>query len=89
MIWIISENGDIKQKGADGRGEAISLVKFSPDGKFLAVGSHDNNIYIYQWVKTLPLSFDFILNFSVYQDIAVQAGFMDIQGTWQSLIGIC
>ena len=45
---IISENGDIKQKGADGRGEAISLVKFSPDGKFLAVGSHDNNIYIYQ-----------------------------------------
>ena len=48
MILIISENGDIKQKGADGRGEAISLVKFSPDGKFLAVGSHDNNIYLYQ-----------------------------------------
>ena len=46
--FSISENGDIKQKGADGRGEAISLVKFSPDGKFLAVGSHDNNIYIYQ-----------------------------------------
>ena len=46
--FFISENGDIKQKGADGRGEAISLVKFSPDGKFLAVGSHDNNIYIYQ-----------------------------------------
>ncbi|KAF8795097.1 Echinoderm microtubule-associated like protein [Argiope bruennichi] len=32
---------------ADGS-EAIDCVKFSPDGRFLAVGSHDNYIYVYQ-----------------------------------------
>ena len=42
------ETGSITSKGADGRGEAIALVKYSPDGKFLAVGSHDNNVYLYQ-----------------------------------------
>lgn len=42
------ETGSVTSKGADGRGEAIALVKYSPDGKFLAVGSHDNNVYLYQ-----------------------------------------
>lgn len=32
---------------ADGN-EAIDLIKFSPDGRFLAIGSHDNYIYVYQ-----------------------------------------
>jgi echinoderm microtubule-associated protein-like 1/2 len=27
--------------------EWIEVMRFSPDGKYLAVGSHDNNIYIY------------------------------------------
>jgi len=27
--------------------EWIEVMAFSPDGKWLAVGSHDNNIYIY------------------------------------------
>ena len=43
-----SENGEITQKGADGKGEPISVAKYSPDGKYLAIGSHDNNIYLYQ-----------------------------------------
>ncbi|KAK3235754.1 hypothetical protein CYMTET_54067 [Cymbomonas tetramitiformis] len=30
------------------RKEAISVVKFSPDGKFLAVGSHENVVDIYE-----------------------------------------
>ena len=42
------ENGDVTHKGADGKGEPISVVSFSPDGKFMAIGSHDNNIYLYQ-----------------------------------------
>lgn len=32
---------------ADGN-EAIDSIKFSPDGRFLAIGSHDNYIYVYQ-----------------------------------------
>ncbi|KAG8183584.1 hypothetical protein JTE90_025141 [Oedothorax gibbosus] len=32
---------------ADGN-EAIDCIKYSPDGRFLAVGSHDNFIYVYQ-----------------------------------------
>ncbi|UYV78229.1 EML1 [Cordylochernes scorpioides] len=28
--------------------EPIECIAFSPDGKFLAFGSHDNNIYVYQ-----------------------------------------
>ncbi|XP_071039317.1 echinoderm microtubule-associated protein-like 2 isoform X7 [Parasteatoda tepidariorum] len=32
---------------ADGN-EVIDCIRFSPDGRFLAVGSHDNYIYVYQ-----------------------------------------
>ncbi|XP_029862722.1 echinoderm microtubule-associated protein-like 3 isoform X2 [Aquila chrysaetos chrysaetos] len=32
--------------GSDGN-EQLSVVRFSPDGSFLAIGSHDNFIYIY------------------------------------------
>ncbi|GFT82787.1 echinoderm microtubule-associated protein-like 1 [Nephila pilipes] len=32
---------------ADGS-EVIDCIKYSPDGRFLAVGSHDNYIYVYQ-----------------------------------------
>uniref|UniRef100_A0A669QPF3 EMAP like 3 n=1 Tax=Phasianus colchicus TaxID=9054 RepID=A0A669QPF3_PHACC len=32
--------------GSDGN-EQLSVVRFSPDGAFLAIGSHDNVIYIY------------------------------------------
>lgn len=28
--------------------EEISDIKFSPDGKVMAVGSHDNSIYVYK-----------------------------------------
>ncbi|XP_023223869.1 echinoderm microtubule-associated protein-like 2 [Centruroides sculpturatus] len=28
--------------------EPVSCVKFSPDGHYLAVGSHDNHVYVYQ-----------------------------------------
>lgn len=28
--------------------EPIQTIKYSPDGKILAIGSRDNNIYIYQ-----------------------------------------
>ncbi|CBY37642.1 unnamed protein product, partial [Oikopleura dioica] len=47
--WLIIEleNGEILHRGADGKKEAISVASFSPDGSFLALGSHDNNIYLY------------------------------------------
>ena len=45
--------------------EWIEDLKFSPDGKFLAVGSHDNKVYLYsvpelQRVKAFGRSSSFI-----------------------------
>jgi WD40 repeat protein len=28
--------------------EWVEVMKYSPDGNWLAVGSHDNNVYVYQ-----------------------------------------
>uniref|UniRef100_A0A674H353 EMAP like 3 n=1 Tax=Taeniopygia guttata TaxID=59729 RepID=A0A674H353_TAEGU len=38
--------GGLLAGGSDGN-EQLSVVRFSPDGTFLAIGSHDNFIYIY------------------------------------------
>ena len=29
--------------------EEISEIKFSPNGKLIAIGSHDNKIYVYKF----------------------------------------
>lgn len=42
-----SETKTIFIEGAVGN-ESIDVVKFSPSGQYLALGSHDNNIYVYQ-----------------------------------------
>ncbi|XP_048838244.1 echinoderm microtubule-associated protein-like 2 isoform X2 [Brienomyrus brachyistius] len=46
--WLVldTETSDLVSMHTDGN-EIISIVKYSPDGNFLAVGSHDNFIYIY------------------------------------------
>ncbi|XP_025911778.1 echinoderm microtubule-associated protein-like 3 [Apteryx rowi] len=47
--WLVldAETRQVLASGADGSGEQLSVVRYSPDGEFLAVGSHDNVIYIY------------------------------------------
>ncbi|XP_041090623.1 echinoderm microtubule-associated protein-like 2 isoform X1 [Polyodon spathula] len=46
--WMVldAETADLVSIHTDGN-EIISNVKYSPDGNYLAVGSHDNFIYIY------------------------------------------
>lgn len=47
--WVVMDatTRQVHSMHADGS-EAIDCVKFSPDGRFLAIGSHDNFTYIYQ-----------------------------------------
>lgn len=47
--WIVIEAStrQLISMHSDGT-ELIGAIKFSPDGKHLALGSHDNHIYIYQ-----------------------------------------
>uniref|UniRef100_A0A1B6EW60 Uncharacterized protein n=1 Tax=Cuerna arida TaxID=1464854 RepID=A0A1B6EW60_9HEMI len=47
--WLVmdSETREIYSVHTDGM-EPIQVVKFSPDSRYLALGSRDNNIYIYQ-----------------------------------------
>ncbi|XP_071212923.1 echinoderm microtubule-associated protein-like 2 isoform X3 [Salvelinus alpinus] len=46
--WLVldTDTQDLVYMHTDGN-EIISNVKYSPDGNFLAVGSHDNFVYIY------------------------------------------
>ncbi|XP_058860865.1 echinoderm microtubule-associated protein-like 2 isoform X2 [Acipenser ruthenus] len=46
--WLVLDTGtaDLVSVHTDGN-EIISNVKYSPDGNYLAVGSHDNFIYVY------------------------------------------
>ncbi|CAM4554129.1 unnamed protein product [Leuciscus chuanchicus] len=46
--WLVldTDTRDLVSMHTDGN-EIISIVKYSPDGAYLAVGSHDNFVYIY------------------------------------------
>ncbi|KAJ8291121.1 hypothetical protein GJAV_G00021630 [Gymnothorax javanicus] len=46
--WLVldSDSKDLVTVHTDGN-EQLSVIRFSPDGTFLAIGSHDNYIYIY------------------------------------------
>ncbi|XP_052476132.1 echinoderm microtubule-associated protein-like 1 isoform X6 [Carassius gibelio] len=46
--WLVldTESKDLVTVHTDGN-EQLSIMRFSPDGHFLAIGSHDNYIYIY------------------------------------------
>uniref|UniRef100_A0A8C9W7Q1 EMAP like 2 n=1 Tax=Scleropages formosus TaxID=113540 RepID=A0A8C9W7Q1_SCLFO len=46
--WLVldADTSDLVSVHTDGN-EIISVVKYSPDGNYLAVGSHDNFVYIY------------------------------------------
>ncbi|XP_078005037.1 echinoderm microtubule-associated protein-like 3 isoform X3 [Phascolarctos cinereus] len=46
--WLVldTETRDIVSDFTDGN-EQLSVVRYSPDGMYLAIGSHDNTIYIY------------------------------------------
>uniref|UniRef100_A0A674JBF8 EMAP like 3 n=1 Tax=Terrapene triunguis TaxID=2587831 RepID=A0A674JBF8_9SAUR len=46
--WLVldTETRQVLSGGSDGN-EQLSVVRYSPDGEFLAIGSHDNFIYIY------------------------------------------
>uniref|UniRef100_A0A674HJU7 EMAP like 3 n=1 Tax=Taeniopygia guttata TaxID=59729 RepID=A0A674HJU7_TAEGU len=48
LEWLVLDTGtrQLLAGGSDGN-EQLSVVRFSPDGTFLAIGSHDNFIYIY------------------------------------------
>lgn len=47
--WVIydSQSREFISQYSDGV-EPIQVIQYSPDGTMLAVGSRDNNIYIYQ-----------------------------------------
>lgn len=47
--WLVvdSSTRQLVSMHSDGV-EQISCIKFSPDGRFLALGSHDNHVYVYQ-----------------------------------------
>ncbi|KAG1662874.1 Echinoderm microtubule-associated protein-like 1 [Nymphon striatum] len=47
--WLVldSSTREVLCSFTDGN-EALGCIKFSPDGRLLALGSHDNHIYIYQ-----------------------------------------
>ncbi|KAF1409500.1 Echinoderm microtubule-associated protein-like 3, partial [Spheniscus humboldti] len=47
-LWLVLDTATQQPLagGSDGN-EQLSVVRFSPDGSFLAIGSHDNFIYIY------------------------------------------
>ncbi|EDV20145.1 uncharacterized protein TRIADDRAFT_63428 [Trichoplax adhaerens] len=46
--WYVlsSEDGDIKAEFTSGP-EQLDVLRYSPDGKYIAVASHDNYVYIY------------------------------------------
>ncbi|KAL4613089.1 echinoderm microtubule-associated protein-like 1 isoform X4, partial [Arapaima gigas] len=46
--WLVldTESKDLVTVHTDGN-EQLSVMRYSPDGNFLAIGSHDNYIYIY------------------------------------------
>ncbi|KAI1895666.1 hypothetical protein AGOR_G00108570 [Albula goreensis] len=46
--WLVldTESKDLVTVHTDGN-EQLSVMRFAPDGSFLAIGSHDNYIYIY------------------------------------------
>ncbi|XP_067098861.1 echinoderm microtubule-associated protein-like 1 isoform X1 [Osmerus mordax] len=46
--WLVldSETKDLVTVHTDGN-EQLSVIRYAPDGNFLAIGSHDNYIYIY------------------------------------------
>ncbi|ROK28172.1 Echinoderm microtubule-associated protein-like 1 [Anabarilius grahami] len=46
--WLVldTDTRDLVSMHTDGN-EIISVIKYSPDGAYLAVGSHDNFVYIY------------------------------------------
>ncbi|XP_059574400.1 echinoderm microtubule-associated protein-like 3 [Alligator mississippiensis] len=46
--WLVldTETQQVVASGSDGN-EQLSVMRYSPDGEFLAIGSHDNFIYIY------------------------------------------
>ncbi|KAM6203119.1 echinoderm microtubule-associated protein-like 1 isoform 3-T3 [Rhynchocyon petersi] len=46
--WFVfdAETKDLVTVHTDGN-EQLSVMRYSPDGNFLAIGSHDNSIYIY------------------------------------------
>ncbi|KAM6160653.1 echinoderm microtubule-associated protein-like 3 isoform 1-T1 [Erethizon dorsatum] len=46
--WLVLDTGtrEIVSDVTDGN-EQLSVVRYSPDGLYLAIGSHDNTIYIY------------------------------------------
>eukprot|EP00064_Thunnus_orientalis_P022846 superscaffoldBa00008081_g23067 len=48
VLWLVldTDTRDLVSMHTDGN-EIISNVKYSPDGNFLAVASHDNFVYIY------------------------------------------
>lgn len=48
LRWLLldTDTRDLVAIHTDGN-EQISVVSFSPDGAFLAVGSHDNLVYVY------------------------------------------
>uniref|UniRef100_A0A672RF92 Echinoderm microtubule-associated protein-like 2 n=1 Tax=Sinocyclocheilus grahami TaxID=75366 RepID=A0A672RF92_SINGR len=48
LLWLVldTDTRDLVSMHTDGN-EIISIVKYSPDGAYLAVASHDNFVYIY------------------------------------------
>ncbi|XP_034153197.1 echinoderm microtubule-associated protein-like 1 isoform X6 [Esox lucius] len=51
--WLVldTDSKDLVTVHTDGN-EQLSVMRFSPDGNFLAIGSHDNYIYIYAVVES-------------------------------------